>query len=99
MSNLRLSDKTMKKQYKESIQVWTAIIMLVVGTLLVIAGFIVPPTGEVHDSVLWFFGECLIYAGSIFGISIYVSGKINNIRRELNLPDENNDREKEKKEQ
>ena len=73
--------------------------MLVVGTLLVIAGFIVPPTGEVHDSVLWFFGECLIYAGSIFGISIYVSGKINNIRRELNLPDENNDREKEKKEQ
>lgn len=99
MSNLRLSDKTMKKQHKESIQVWTAIIMLVVGTLLVIAGFIVPPTGEVHDSVLWFFGECLIYAGSIFGISIYVSGKINNIRRELNLPDENNDREKEKKEQ
>ncbi len=89
----------MKKQHKESIQVWTAIIMLVVGTLLVIAGFIVPPTGEVHDSVLWFFGECLIYAGSIFGISIYVSGKINNIRRELNLPDENNDREKEKKEQ
>jgi hypothetical protein len=89
----------MKKQYKESIQVWTAIIMLVVGTLLVIAGFIVPPTGEVHDSVLWFFGECLIYAGSIFGISIYVSGKINNIRRELNLPAENNDREKEKKEQ
>lgn len=99
MSNLRLSDKTMKKQHKESIQVWTAIIMLVVGTLLVIAGFIVPPTGEVHDSVLWFFGECLIYAGSIFGISIYVSGKINNIRRELNLPAENNDREKEKKEQ
>ena len=89
----------MKKQNKEFLQVWTAVVMLAVGTLLVIAGFIVPPTGEVHDSVLWFFGECLIYAGSIFGISIYVSGKINNIRRELNLPDENNDREKEKKEQ
>ena len=69
--------------------------MLAVGTLLVIAGFIVPPTGEVHDSVLWFFGECLIYAGSIFGISIYVSGKIHNIRRELNLPDGDNDKEKE----
>lgn len=62
--------------------------MLAVGTILVIAGFIVPPTGEVHDSVLWFFGECLIYAGSIFGIGIYVAGKIQNIRRELNLPDE-----------
>ena len=73
--------------------------MLAVGTLLVIAGFIVPPTGEVHDSVLWFFGECLIYAGSIFGISIYVSGKINHIRRELNLPDENYEHEEEEKEQ
>ena len=85
----------MKKQHKESLQVWTAVVMLAVGTLLVIAGFIVPPTGEVHDSVLWFFGECLIYAGSIFGISIYVSGKIHNIRRELNLPDEDNDHEEE----
>ena len=89
----------MKRQHKESIQVLTAIIMLAVGTLLVIAGFIVPPTGEVHDSVLWFFGECLIYAGSIFGISIYVSGKINHIRRELNLPDENYEQEEEEKEQ
>ena len=88
----------MKKQNKESLQVWTAVVMLAVGTLLVIAGFIVPPTGEVHDSVLWFFGECLIYAGSIFGISIYVSGKIHNIRRELNLPDEKNKLEKEEKE-
>ena len=78
---------------------WTAVVMLAVGTLLVIAGFIVPPTGEVHDSVLWFFGECLIYAGSIFGISIYVSGKIHNIRRELNLPEEDNDNRKEEKEQ
>ena len=85
----------MKKQHKDSLQVWTAVMMLAVGTLLVIAGFIVPPTGEVHDSVLWFFGECLIYAGSIFGISIYVSGKIHNIRRELNLPDEENSKENE----
>lgn len=78
----------MTKERKEAIQVWSAIGMLVVGAALVIAGFIVPPTGEVSDSVLWFFGECLIYAGSIFGISIYVTGKIHNIRRELNLPDE-----------
>ena len=42
------------------------------------------PTGEVHDSVLWFFGECLIYAGSIFGIGIYVNGTVRQMRRELN---------------
>lgn len=62
--------------------------MLAMGAALVVAGFIVPPMGEVSDSVLWFFGECLIYAGSIFGISIYVNGKLHNIRRELHLPEE-----------
>ena len=68
------------------------------GTALVVAGFIVPPTGEVSDSVLWFFGECLIYAGSIFGISIYVNGKIHNIRRELHLPEEDEEKETQEEE-
>ena len=76
--------KKMKRDRKEGIQVWTAVGMLAVGCGLVVAGFIVPPTGEVHDSVLWFFGECLIYAGSIFGIGIYVNGTVRQMRRELN---------------
>ena len=78
----------MKSYTRTRIQYITAVVMLAIGAALSIAGFIVPPTGEISDSVLWFFGECLIYAGSIFGISIYVTGKIHNIRRELNLPDE-----------
>ena len=88
----------MTKEHKESIQVWSAIGMLAIGTALVVAGFIVPPTGEVSDSVLWFFGECLIYAGSIFGISIYVNGKIHNIRRELHLPEEDEENETQEEE-
>jgi hypothetical protein len=51
--------------------------MLAVGSALSVAGFIVPPVGEISDSVLWFFAQCLIYAGSIFGITIYVNNKIN----------------------
>lgn len=61
----------MKKETKESIQIWSAVGMLVVGVVLVIAGFIVAPPGEVSESVLWFFAQCLIFAGSIFGIGIY----------------------------
>ena len=72
----------MKRDRKEGIQVWTAVGMLAVGCGLVVAGCIVP-TGEVHDSVLWFFGECLIYAGSIFGIGIYVNRTVRQMRREL----------------
>lgn len=70
----------MEKTKKESIQVWSAIGMLVAGMALVVAGFIVSPTGEVHDSVLWVFAQCLLYAGSIFGISIYVQGQVRKIR-------------------
>lgn len=46
--------------------------MLVAGTALVVAGFIVPPVGEVSNSVLYFCAQCLIYAGSIFGVGIYI---------------------------
>ena len=55
----------MKKEAKEDVQVCTAVGMLLSGVGLSIAGFIVPPTGQIHDSVLWFFAQCLMYAGSI----------------------------------
>ena len=69
----------MKKETKESIQIWSAVGMLVAGVSLSVAGFIVPPTGEIHDSVLWFFAQCLLYAGGIFGIGLYVNGKFDRL--------------------
>ena len=51
---------------KVSIQFWSALAMLVGGYALAVAGFITPPKGEISDSVLWIFSQCLIYAGSIF---------------------------------
>lgn len=44
----------MKKDTKEDVQICTAIGMLMAGVGLSVAGFIVPPTGQIHDSVLWF---------------------------------------------
>ena len=55
--------------------IYSAIAMLLAGVALATAGFIVPPTGEISDSVLLFFAQCLIYAGSIFGVSIYIHTK------------------------
>ena len=57
--------------------------MLLAGVALSIAGFIVPPVGEISDSVLWFFAQCLIYAGSIFGVSIYVQSKFTELKDQL----------------
>ncbi len=83
----------MKKETRADIQVWTAVFMLFAGVALSVAGFIVPPVGIIHESVLWFFAQCLIYAGSIFGVSIYISGKFDQITRALR-PDKDKEDEK-----
>lgn len=86
----------MTKDTKETIQIGSAVGMLVAGVGLSIAGFIVPPTGEIHDSVLWFFAQCLLYAGGIFGIGLYVNGKFDHLADKFtNLM--NNNRNKEDK--
>ena len=35
-------------------------------------GFFTEPVGEISDSVLWYFAQTLIYAGSVFGLKAYV---------------------------
>lgn len=73
----------MKKETRTDFQVYSAIGMLMAGLGLAIAGFCVDPIGEIHDSVLWIFAQCLIYAGSIFGVGIYVQGKFNDLKEDL----------------
>ncbi len=73
----------MKKETKEALQIFSALGMLAAGTGLSVAGFVVEPTGEIHDSVLWFFAQCLLYAGSIFGVGIYVNSKFDHLADKL----------------
>lgn len=73
----------MKKETKEGIQIWSAVGMLVAGVGLATAGFIVEPTGEIHDSVIYVFAQCLLYAGGIFGVSLYIKGKFDHLQDKL----------------
>ncbi len=56
---------------------WTAIVLLVFGIILAFVALLMPPPGEIHDSVLYIFAQILIYCGSIFGIDSYINHKIN----------------------
>lgn len=67
-----------------NLQVYSAIAMLCVGTILSVVGFILPPTGEISNSVLTFFAQCLVYAGSVFGIKTYVHNKFINLEKKIN---------------
>lgn len=70
----------MKKETRENLQVGSALGMLALGMALTVAGFIISPLGEIHESVLGLFAECLIYAGSIFGVAIYAHNKYAEIK-------------------
>ena len=70
----------MTKEVRNKVQMWSAVAMLAFGAGLSIAGFCVPPVGEVSNSVLLVFAQSLIYAGSALGIDSYVNYKLNESR-------------------
>ena len=80
----------MKRETREDIQVWTAVGMLIVGVSLSFAGFLVEPLGIIHDSVLWLFAQCLVYAGSIFG---YVNGRVHNALKDFTERNKEDDKQ------
>lgn len=56
------------QKHKLTLQLFSAIFLIAVGVGLLIAGFVIPPPGEIHNSVLIAFGEILTFAGALFGI-------------------------------
>ena len=63
---------------KDRIQYSTAVIMLISGVVLVYCSFFMK--GDVLDSVLWYAGQTMVYAGSIFGVSVLIRQKSGEIR-------------------
>ena len=74
----------MTREHRVNIQYISAVGMLISGVALSVAGFVVSPLGEVSDSVLWFAAQTMIYAGSVFGVSVYVNDKFRSITDKLN---------------
>lgn len=69
----------MTQNSKDNIIVWVSVTLLIGAFVLAVLGFYMPPEGEISDSVLWFFAQCLVFTGSIFGINVYVRSKVNDI--------------------
>lgn len=54
----------------------TAVVLLTFGMILSFVALLMPPPGEIHNSVLFVFAQILIYCGSIFGLDCYFTNKI-----------------------
>ena len=66
----------MTKNTKDTVAVASAVGMLFFGATLCTIGFFISPMGIIDNSVLWVLGQCLMYAGGIFGISMYVKKEV-----------------------
>lgn len=69
---------------KEEIGYLLAAVSLIFGFALTIAGFCVPPVGEVHGSVLSVLGECFLFAAAVLGISLHVKSATRDMAEKLN---------------
>jgi hypothetical protein len=63
---------------KDWIQYSTAVFMLLSGAVLVFCSFFMK--GEVLDGVLWYAGQTMVYAGSIFGVAMFIRTKSGELR-------------------
>lgn len=68
----------MSLNWNPNLKELTAIGLLTFGIILAFVALLMPPPGEIHDSVLYIFAQILIYCGSIFGIDSYINQKIKN---------------------
>lgn len=77
--------------FKDKVAYITAITSFILGWLLIGAGFIVSPLGEISASVITAFGTALVYTASVLGISLYFANELTTFKRSVNKRLQNNE--------
>ena len=67
---------------KEKTQYTTAVIMIISAVLLASICFL-PNHYKIEDSVLWYIAQALVYAASIFGISLAINTKMGQVKNDV----------------
>lgn len=67
----------------EMIKLWLAVGLCIFGCGLLVAGFVVAPTGIIHNSVLIAFGEVITFSGAILGINYVYQSKVRELEKKI----------------
>lgn len=67
---------------KDTIQYSSAVGTLISGIVMCFLSFFLN-NYKIHDSSLWYFGESCVFAGGIFGVSLYVKGEVQRINTKI----------------
>lgn len=55
------------------LQIIVAIASFLIGVMFAVAGFVVSPTGQIHDSVLYLIAQFFLLCASLFGVGAVFS--------------------------
>ena len=66
---------------RKNVNMVFSLCLIASGCVMSFLGFYTSPVGEISDSVLWYFAQTLIYAGSVFGMKEYVDYMIGKMNR------------------
>ena len=64
------------REFERVFEKVSAALLLFFGAVVALISLFMPPEGEIDGSVLMLFAQILVYAGSIFGVKIYIKDLI-----------------------
>ena len=64
---------------KDNTMIVAALVTLASGIVLCFLSFFLDQQHKIHSSVLWYFGQTLLYAASTFGLASYVKAKMHDV--------------------
>jgi len=67
---------------KDTIQYSSAVGTLITGIVMCFLSFFFN-NYQIHDSALWYFGESCVFAGGVFGVSLYIRGEVQRINTKI----------------
>lgn len=65
-----------KLTIKDVVTYVLAVATLIAAFVLLFMGMLIPPEGEIHDSVLTAFGLILLFVGSLLGVSMHYANEL-----------------------
>lgn len=74
---------------KNSLQLYTGVLLVVAGIALIAAGLLIPPGGEIHPSVLVAFGEIATFAAALMGVDYHYKYRIHELESKAANNNEN----------
>lgn len=69
--------------FKERISYVFATICFFLGWLITFIGFLLPPMGQVHETILWILGQALLFTGAVIGIGQYYNSQVTLFKKDI----------------